>query len=101
MKLTTSTAIALAAGFIAAPAAAQYNAPTSSQQVPAAGNQPWARAGAKIKISEKAPKAILDREAAVNAKEVGNIPAKVAAAKAVAKTNDDRYAIGRLELNAA
>jgi tetratricopeptide (TPR) repeat protein len=101
MKLTTSTAIALAAGFIAAPAAAQYNAPTSSQQVPAPGSEPPAQAEAKIKISERAAKAILDLQTAVNANDVANIPAKVAAAKAVAKTNDDRYAIGRLELNAA
>ena len=37
----------------------------------------------------------------MNAKDVANIPAKVAAAKAVATTNEDRYWIARLELKAS
>jgi tetratricopeptide (TPR) repeat protein len=101
MKLTTSTAIVLAAGFAASPAVAQYG-PAAATQAPVQGNQPApAQAEAKIKLSEKAGKAIMELQTAVNANDVANIPAKIAAAKAVAKTNDDRYAIGRLELNAA
>lgn len=54
-----------------------------------------------IKPSSKAMKAIAELQAAVNAKDTANIPAKLAAAKAVAQTKEDRYWIARLELNAA
>ena len=108
MKLMTSTAILLAAGFAAAPAAAQSYGPSSTpQQAPEPrNNAPAAQAQAqqgqpKINISAKASKAIMELQTAVNANDVASIPTKVAAAKAVAKSNDDLYAIGRLELNAA
>lgn len=101
MNRISSTAIVLVAGFFASPAAAQYG-PAATTQAPPAGSQPApAQAEAKIKISEKAAPAIMALQTAVNANDVANIPAKVAAAKAVAKSNDDRYAIGRLELTAA
>jgi tetratricopeptide (TPR) repeat protein len=106
MKLMTSTAIALAAS-ISAPAAAQmgYGAPASQPPPQTAVQQGQAQQpagqGPKITISSKAAKAVSDLQAAVKANDVANIPAKVAAAQAVAQTKDDRYAIARLQLNAA
>jgi tetratricopeptide (TPR) repeat protein len=113
MKLLTTTAIALAAGLIAVPAAAQYapGAPnnTMSGATPAgppatavAPEQPQAQsAQPSIKLSSKAGKAIIELQKAVNANDVANIPAKLAAAQALAQTKDDRYAIARMQLNAA
>lgn len=63
--------------------------------------QPSNTSANAIKPSSKAMKAIAELQAAVNAKDTANIPAKLAAAKAVAKTKEDRYWIARLELNAA
>lgn len=54
-----------------------------------------------IKLSKKGGKAIVELQTAIRANDVANIPAKVAAAKAVADTPDDLYAIGKLELGAA
>jgi tetratricopeptide (TPR) repeat protein len=104
MKLFTSTAIVLAAGIFAAPAAAQYgSAPTPPPQTAAQTGEAQAPAsqGPKITISSKASKAIGELQAAVKANDVANIPAKVAAANAVAQTKDDRYAIAQFQLTAA
>lgn len=92
MKLISSTVIVLAAAVAAAPASAQR---TNAQ--PAA----QAAAPAQIKLSSKAGKAIMDLQTAVNANDTANIPAKLAAAQAVAQTKDDHYAIGQLQLKAA
>ena len=46
-------------------------------------------------------KAIIDLQTAVNANDTANIPAKVAAAQAVAETKEDRYLIGQMQLKAA
>ena len=46
-------------------------------------------------------KAIVELQKAVNAKDAANIPAKLAAAQAAAKTKEDRYLIARLQLKAA
>jgi tetratricopeptide (TPR) repeat protein len=51
--------------------------------------------------SAKALKPIFDLQNAVNAKDSANIPAKLAAAKSAASTNNDRYLIGELQLKAA
>jgi tetratricopeptide (TPR) repeat protein len=106
MKLITSTAIALVAAALAAPASAQYNnsdprQPMAEQQPPAqqqSSNQP---AAPSVKPSSKAVKAIIDLQTAVNNKDIANIPAKVAAAQAVATTKEDHYLIGTLQLKAA
>jgi tetratricopeptide (TPR) repeat protein len=105
MKLLTSTAIVLAAG-LSVPAAAQmYGAPASQPPPQTAAQQGQAQQpaaqGPKITVSSKASKAIMELQAAVKAKDVANIPAKVAAAQAVAQTKDDRYAIAQLQLQAA
>ena len=108
MKYLTSTAILLAAGLAAAPAVAQSYGPSSApQQAPEPrNNAPAAQAqaqgpGPKVNISGKASKAVQELQAAVKANDTANIPAKLAAAKAVAQTKDDRYAIARLQLVAA
>ena len=100
MKLITSTAIALVAAVSAMPATAQYNnsdprQPMSQQQAPSQQTTP------SVKPSAKALKAIVDLQTAVNNKDVANIPAKVAAAQAVASTKEDNYLIGTLRLKAA
>jgi tetratricopeptide (TPR) repeat protein len=102
MKTTLSIlAPALAsAAFAAAPATAQYGAPPPQQQpvqtAPAAA--PEQR---KLNISKRAMKPLTELQAAVNANDVANIPAKLAAAQAAAETVDDKYFIGQLQLKAA
>ncbi|HEX5258098.1 MAG TPA: tetratricopeptide repeat protein [Sphingomicrobium sp.] len=115
MKLMITTA-ALGLLAVSAPAAAQmgnYNAPMAqppqtvdrAMTAPPANNAPTpnnAQPGQKqIHPSSKAQKAIVDLQTAVNKNDVANIPAKLAAAQAVASTPDDRYAIGELQLKAA
>ena len=89
MKIIISAA-ALALG-AAAPAFAQ-GAAAPAQAQPAA---------AQPKISNKARPALVALQTAVNANDVANIPALVAAATAAASTPDDRYVIGQLQLKAA
>ncbi len=79
-------AIALAAGiagWVGPAAAAQGAAP------------------AAIKISREASKAIMDLQTAVKGGDYASLPGKVAAANAAAKTADDRFAIARLQYEAA
>ncbi len=100
MKLVTTTALALVAGFAATPAAAQYGAAAQQQQT-AVQAAPAKQASPQIKPSAKALKAIIDLQDAVKKNDFANVPAKVAAAKAVASTKEDRYLIGKLQLDAA
>lgn len=74
--------------------------------VPAAAQAPAAPAAAQptprqLKLSAKAQKAIVDLDTAVKAKNTAAIPGLIAAAQAVASTNDDRYAIATRQLQAA
>ena len=55
----------------------------------------------KYNFSKEALKPLRELEAAVNANDRATIPAKLAAAKAAAKTSDDRLAAAQLELKAA
>lgn len=57
--------------------------------------------GRKLDISKGAQKAIVDLQNAVNANDTATIPAKLAAAQAVAKTNDDKFAIASNQTRAA
>jgi len=101
MKLITTTAIASIAAAAATPAAAQYGASAQQQQtVPQAPAQPKA-AQVQIKPSGKALKAIVDLQDTVKKNDFANVQAKVAAAQAVASTKEDRYLIGKLQLDAA
>jgi tetratricopeptide (TPR) repeat protein len=96
MKPITSTALALAVAAIAAPAAAQYGTPATQQQQPATQ-----QAAPTVKPSAKAAKAILDLQDTVNKKDYASVPAKVAAAQAVATSKEDHYLIARYQLQAA
>jgi len=99
MKPNLSTAFALALAAAAAPAAAQYDGSYGSPQPQPPVPQPQqsaaaAQAPASIKPSKAAQNAIIALQTAVNANDVANIPAKLAAAQAVATTKEDRYLIG-------
>jgi tetratricopeptide (TPR) repeat protein len=100
MKLITTTAIALVAAIAAAPATAQYGA-SAQQQQPAPQAAAQAAPTVQIKPSGKALKAIVDLQDTVKKNDFANVPAKVAAAQAVASTKEDRYLIGKLQLDAA
>jgi tetratricopeptide (TPR) repeat protein len=102
MKLITTTALALVATFIAAPAGAQNYGAQATQQTavapqPSAASKPTLQ----IKPSAKATKALIDLQDTVKKNDFANVPAKVAAAQAVASTKEDRYLIGKLQLDAA
>jgi len=98
MNLISSTAIALVATLAAAPAAAQYNTPSPAPQQSAAQPAPGPSNDAPTpKLSNKAGKAIIDLQQAVKARDTASIPAKLAAAKAVAQNKDEHFAIGALQ----
>ena len=103
MKLITTTALAVVGAFSAAPASAQtYGSQPQPQQQPVATQQQSAQPAApKVSPSKKALAAIVDLQATVKKSDFANLPAKVAAAQAVATTKEDRYLIGRLQLDAA
>jgi tetratricopeptide (TPR) repeat protein len=98
MKLTTA-AFGLGTVIFATPLAAQMPSRTGQDQQP----QPSAESAKEpqLKPSGGALKAIVDLQNAVNANDYATVPAKVAAAQAVAKTKEDRYIIGQLHLKAA
>ena len=102
MKSTLSIlAPALAsAAFVAAPATAQYGAPAPQQQQiqPAPATAPAQR---KLNISKRALKPVTELQEAVNANDVANIPAKLAAAQAVAQSVDEKFVVAQLQLKAA
>ena len=76
----------------AAPALAQTTAPAAAAAQPAP-----CQAG----ISKGARAALVALQTAVAAKDSANIPARIAAAQAVAKSNDDRCFIGQMQVKAA
>ena len=97
---TTPLGLVFALG--ATSAAAQYNMPQSAPQQPMAPAPQSAQQPQKgITPSNKALKALMELQKAVTANDVANIPAKLAAAQAVASTKEDRYLIGQLQLKAA
>ena len=57
--------------------------------------------GRKLNISREAQKAIVELQNAVNTNDTANLPAKLAAAQAVAKTTDDKYFIAINQVKAA
>lgn len=57
--------------------------------------------GRKIELSKEARKSILELQNAVNANDAANIPAKLAAAQAAAKTADDKYVVAIYQIKAA
>jgi tetratricopeptide (TPR) repeat protein len=100
MKLTT-TALGLVLALAAAPIAAQmYSPPSSAPQQTTTGDQPNQKQP-QIQPSSGARKAIVALQTAVNANEITKVPGLVAAAQSVAKTKEDRYIIGQLQVKAA
>jgi Flp pilus assembly protein TadD len=97
MKFTIP-ALGLGLAF-AAPAFAQMGA--SMDPAPPVATAAPAAKGPSISPSKGALKAIVDLQTAVNAKDAANIPAKVAAAQAVAKSKEDHYLIAVFQRQAA
>jgi tetratricopeptide (TPR) repeat protein len=98
MKFTT-TALGIALTIASVPAAAQLTRSQESDK-PEPQQQQATKPG-DVKPSSGAVKAIVDLQNAVKANDTANIPAKVAAAQAVAKTKEDRYLIGVFQRQAA
>ena len=116
---SNALAFALLTAAVAAPAAAQYvpqqeqttiraQSGSASKQkeeeaLPQAipGSGPVSTTGRKLDISKGAQKAIIELQNAVNANDTASIPAKLAAAQAVAKTNDDKFVIASNQTKAA
>src|SRR6185369_12989031 len=98
MKLTT-TALGIVLAIASVPAAAQL---TRSQEsdTPTPPQQEQGKPG-DVKPSSGALKAIVELQNAVKANDTANIPGKLAAAQAVAKTKEDRYLIGVFQRQAA
>lgn len=103
MKLMTTTALALAAAAFAAPASGQqnYGAAAAPQPTVTPGATAAPAPEKKIMLSKEAGKSIIELQKAVQANDTANIPAKLAAAKALAKNADDKFAIGQLQRQAA
>lgn len=101
MKYMTTTALALAATAFAAPAAAQQYGAQPAPQTPVASSGANTAPEKKIVLSKEAGKAIIELQKSVQANDSASIPAKLAAAKAVAKSADDKFAIGQLQRQAA
>lgn len=82
---------------------AQVDSRTNKKELPQTipGSAPTSTTGRKLDISKGAQKAIIELQNAVNANDVANIPAKLAAARAVAKTNDDKFVIASNQTKAA
>ena len=108
MKFTT-TALALVLTATSGSALAQYGMQSPPPQNPTQTttpppNQPEEQQTTTkggVKPSAKALKALVELQKAVDANDAANIPAKIAAAQAVASTKEDRYLIGQLQLKAA
>jgi hypothetical protein len=94
MKLVSSLALAaaVAAGGLAVQPA--FAAPKKEEAKPTAPARKW-------NISAEAKKPLQELEAAVKAKDPAAYATKLAAAQAVLKTNDDKYALAQLMLQHA
>ena len=105
MKLTTA-AFGLSAVIFAVPLAAQMSR-TGQEEAPRPAPPPPAPVSHggivthQPKLSNGAGKAIIEYQTAVDKNDAASIPAKLAAAQALAKTSDDHYAIAIIQLKAA
>ena len=116
MKTSTlALATALAGLAIAAPAAAQDSGYGGRQEQTTIRGQSGSdikkeeaeqvadklSTGRQVELSKEARKAIVELRDAVTAGDAANIPAKLTAAQAVAKTSDDKYIIAVYQTKAA
>ena len=99
MKLTT-TALGVVFAIASVPAAAQLTRSQESDNQKKAPEQPQSKPG-DVNPSSGALKAIVELQNAVKANDTANIPGKLAAAQAVAKTKEDHYLIGVFQRQAA
>lgn len=101
-KASTTAAFALLLAVSATPAFAQYDnySTTTMPQSPPTPPNPGAQK-AGITPSKQAYKALVDLQKAVNANDTANIPAKLAAAQAVATTREDKYLVAEFQLKIA
>jgi tetratricopeptide (TPR) repeat protein len=109
IKTSAFTAAGLVLAASASPSFAQYQnasraAPPQQQQqaqAEATESAPEQSQGAGVKPSKGALKAIVELQKAVNANDTANIPAKMAAAQAVATTAADKYILAQFQLKIA
>ena len=107
--MTVSTkvlAFALASLAFSAPATAQIRQQSGDQvkdekEKEEQTTAPTSTTGRKPQVSKEAQKAIVELQNAVNANDTANIPAKLAAAQAAARTADDRFFIASSQTKAA
>ena len=110
MKLASTLAVGAALAALAVPAAAQRlgqerpkdaKPQMDEKSTTTTSTAATSTTGRKLNISKEAQKAIVELQTAVNANDTANIPAKLAAAQAVARTADDRYFIAINQIKAA
>ena len=116
MKLNTKFCLAVLATSVALPALAQRipvggsstntKAPENAriqetEEQTTTTTAPTTTTGRKLVVSRAAQKPILDLQTAVNANDTANIPAKLAAAQAVAKSPDEKFAVASNQTMAA
>ena len=97
MRIKMRALVALLAGGAAMPALAQPNATAPAQQPQAQATQN----ASNVHPSKGALKALAELQAAIKANDLASIPAKIAAAQAVATTKEDRVILGKLQVQAA
>lgn len=114
MNLTTKICLAALATSVAFPALAQRIPVDGSSTKPTEGSRPQETAntqtettaatsstGRKLAVSKAAQKALLELQTAVNANDTATIPAKLAAAQAVAKSPDEKFFVASNQTKAA
>lgn len=108
MKLAYTLAVGAAIAALSVPAAAQRlgqekprDAKPQMDDKTTTTTSATDSTGRKRDISRGAQKAIVELQTAVNANDTATIPAKLAAAQAVAQTADDRFFIASLQVKAA
>ena len=113
MKFSTKICIAALATSVAFPALAQRDG-SSTSNTTSDDARPQEKAkkksttsatnsttGRKLVMSEAAQKRIIELQTAVNANDVANIPAKLAAAQAIAKSPDEKFFVASNQIKAA
>ena len=116
MNFSTKICLAALATSVAFPALAQRmpvggsstntkapdgSLPQETSTTQTATTQATLSTGRKLDLSKGAQKALVELQTAVNANDTATIPAKLAAAQAVAKTNDDKFVIATNQIKAA
>ena len=99
--LTIVAPVLASAALLGASAAAAQYGPQPAPQQTQAQPVPAAQPERKLNVSRKAAKALTELQEAVNANDVANIPAKLAAARVAAQSADEKYFVAQMQLKAA